>query len=159
MYGGFFLGSIWDPYGNTKNLPVAVVNNDNGATLKGKKIAVGNELVDTLKHEDSFEWHFVSEDEADKGLDDGSYYMKIVIPENASENVTTITSDTPSKTTIAYTTTPSRNYIASLLTNQAAQTIAQNVSSKITTSYAQAILDQIGELKTGVGTDARLQLC
>ena len=154
MYGGFFLGSIWDPYGNTKNLPVAVVNNDNGATLKDKKIAVGNELVDTLKDEDSFEWHFVSEDEADKGLDDGSYYMKIVIPKNASENVTTITSDTPSKTTIAYTTTPSRNYIASLLTNQAAQTIARNVSSKITTSYAQAILDQIGELKTGLNTAA-----
>ena len=154
MYGGFFLGSIWDPYGNTKNLPVAVVNNDKGATLKDKKIAVGNELVDTLKHEDSFEWHFVSEDEADKGLDDGSYYMKIVIPNNASENVTTITSDAPSKTTIAYTTTPSRNYIASLLTNQAAQTIAQNVSSKITTSYAQAVLDQIGELKTGLNTAA-----
>ena len=154
MYGGFFLGSIWDPYGNTKNLPVAVVNNDTGATLKDKKVAVGDELVNTLKDEHSFEWHFVSEDKADKGLDDGSYYMKIVIPENASENVTTITSDTPSKTTIAYTTTPSRNYIASLLTNQAAQTIAQNVSSKITTSYAQAILDQIGELKTGLNTAA-----
>lgn len=154
MYGGFFLGSIWDPYGNTKNLPVAVVNNDKGATLKDKKVAVGDELVNTLKNEHSFEWHFVSEDKADKGLDDGSYYMKIVIPENASENVTTITSDTPSKTTIAYTTTPSRNYIASLLTNQAAQTIAQNVSSKITTSYAQAVLDQIGELKTGLNTAA-----
>lgn len=154
MYGGFFLGSVWDPYGNTKNLPVAVVNNDTGATLKDKKVAVGDELVNTLRDEHSFEWHFVSEDKADKGLDDGSYYMKIVIPENASENVTTITSDAPSKTTIAYTTTPSRNYIASLLTNQAAQTIAQNVSSKITTSYAQAVLDQIGELKTGLNTAA-----
>lgn len=154
MYGGFFLGSVWDPYGNTKNLPVAVVNNDTGATLKDKKVAVGDELVNTLRDEHSFEWHFVSEDKADKGLDDGSYYMKIVIPENASENVTTITSDTPSKTTIAYTTTPSRNFVASLLTNQAAQTIAQNVSSKITTSYAQAVLDQIGELKTGLNTAA-----
>lgn len=154
MYGGFFLGSIWDPYGNTKNLPVAVVNNDKGADLKDKKIAVGDELVDTLKDEDSFGWYFVSEDVADKGLDDGSYYMKIVIPENASENVTTITSDTPSKTTIAYTTTPSRNYIASLLTNQAAQTIAQNISTKITTAYAQSILEQIGELKTGLNTAA-----
>ncbi|MBN9398520.1 hypothetical protein BGO18_04535 [Candidatus Saccharibacteria bacterium 47-87] len=154
MYGGFFLGSIWDPYGNTKNLPVAVVNNDKGATLKDKKVAVGDELVNTLKDEHSFEWHFVSEDKADKGLDNGSYYMKIVIPENASENVTTITSDTPSKTTIAYTTTPSRNYIASLLTNQAAQTIAQSVSTKITTAYAQSILEQIGELKTGLNTAA-----
>jgi len=49
MYGGFFLGSIWDPYGNTKNLPVAVGNDDKGATLKDKKVAVGDELVNTLK--------------------------------------------------------------------------------------------------------------
>ena len=39
----------------------------------------------------------------------------IVIPENALKNVTTITSDTPSKTTTAYTTTPSRNNIAKIM--------------------------------------------
>ena len=38
MYGGFFLGSVWDPYGNTKNLPVAVVNEDSGAKMNGKNV-------------------------------------------------------------------------------------------------------------------------
>ena len=28
LYSLFFLKSVWDPYGNTKYLPVAVVNND-----------------------------------------------------------------------------------------------------------------------------------
>ena len=28
IYTSFFLGSMWDPYGKTENLPVAVVNND-----------------------------------------------------------------------------------------------------------------------------------
>ena len=35
MYGGFFLGSVWDPYGNTKHLPVAVVNEDQKVEANG----------------------------------------------------------------------------------------------------------------------------
>ena len=41
MYGGFFLGSIWNPYGKTQNMPVAFVNNDKGATLQGKSSNIG----------------------------------------------------------------------------------------------------------------------
>lgn len=29
LFAGLFLGSMWDPYGNAKNLKVAVVNYDN----------------------------------------------------------------------------------------------------------------------------------
>lgn len=150
MYGGFFLGSVWDPYGNTKHLPIAVVNNDVPTTLNGREIAVGNGLVDKLHDEHSMGWEFVSEETANEGLNDGKYYMKIVIPKDASKNVASITSETPSQTTIAYTTTPSRNFVASLLTKQAAETIAQSVSTEITSSYAKTILEQLGELKTGL---------
>ena len=160
MYGGFFLGSIWDPYGNTQNLPIAVVNKDTGATMDNKTIEVGAGLVDTLKDEHSMGWKFVNEETADKGLADGTYYMKIVIPEDASRNVTSVTSEMPSKTIIAYTTTPSRNFVASLLTKEAAETIAQNVSSEITNAYSKTILEQIDELKDGIGdaADGAVQL-
>ena len=150
MYGGFFIGSIWDPYGNTSHLPVAVVNMDEGAELGDKKINIGKDLVETLKDEKSMGWEFISEEDADKGLDDGSYYMKISIPKDASKNVASISSDSPTKTTIAYTTTPSRNYVSSLLTRQAAETIAKNVSSKITNAYATSLLSQVDELKNGL---------
>lgn len=49
IYSGVFLGSIWDPYGNTGNIPVAVVNEDQKVTYNGTTLDVGNELANNLK--------------------------------------------------------------------------------------------------------------
>ena len=49
MYSGFFLGSIWDPYGQVKNLPVAFVNQDKGAQLNGQTVNIGQSVEQKLK--------------------------------------------------------------------------------------------------------------
>ena len=38
MYSIFFLKSVWDPYGSTENLPVAVVNKDIPVEYQGRTI-------------------------------------------------------------------------------------------------------------------------
>ena len=95
MYGGIFLSSTWDPYGNTSDLPVAVVNNDVKAEYEGETLNVGDELVEELKDNDDLDWHFVSEQEAKKGFKDGDYYMIVTIPEDFSKNASTVLDDTP----------------------------------------------------------------
>lgn len=56
MYAGTFLGSIWDPYGKTENLKIAVINEDKPVEMEGKKLDVGDQLVSNLKKNDSFDW-------------------------------------------------------------------------------------------------------
>lgn len=51
---------MWDPYGHTGHIKVAVVNEDQGEKVRGKNINVGNKMVKTLKKNDSFDWQFVS---------------------------------------------------------------------------------------------------
>lgn len=150
MYGGFFLGSIWDPYGNTKHLPVAIVNEDEGAVLNGTTLHVGADLVDTLKSNDDMGWRFVSAKEAKTGIDDGSYYMALTIPKDFSQHVATVTSKNPQKSTIAYVLTPARNYVASLLTKQAAEQIATTVSTSVSKAYVSAVFDSVRELQVGL---------
>lgn len=152
MYGGFFLGSIWDPYGNTQHLPVAVVNKDEGTTLNGMKLAVGDTLVTELKKNHDMGWRFVSESEAASGLKNGTYYMRLTIPKDFSRDASSVTSDQPTKSTIEYTLTPARNYIASLLTRQAAEQIEKNVSTTIADAYVTSILESIKTLSTGMST-------
>ena len=41
IYAGVFLGSIWDPYGNTKEIPVAVVNEDIKVEYNDSTLNVG----------------------------------------------------------------------------------------------------------------------
>ncbi|RND59930.1 hypothetical protein FAM18119_00131 [Lacticaseibacillus paracasei] len=66
LYCIFFLKSVWDPYGDTKNLPVAVVNLDQPVTYQGKKLDVGAQTLTKLKKNHQLGWHFVSEAEAKK---------------------------------------------------------------------------------------------
>ena len=53
FYSFFYLDAFWDPYSKLDTVPVAVVNDDTGATISGKSRNLGNELVDTLKTEKS----------------------------------------------------------------------------------------------------------
>ena len=150
LYGGFFLGSVWDPYGSTEHLPVAVVNEDQGAVLNGNFVQIGQQTVDNLKHNHSMKWEFVSVDEATKGLNDGAYYMRITIPRDFSAKATTVTTSSPQQSVVEYTTTPSRNFVGSVISNQAAQQVVRSVSAKVSTAYVSAVMAQVGELGTGL---------
>ena len=150
LYGGFFLGSVWDPYGNTEHLPVAVVNEDQGAVLNGNFVQIGQQTVDNLKRNHSMKWEFVSADEATKGLNDGAYYMRITIPRDFSAKAATVTTSSPQQSVIEYTTTPSRNFVGSVISNQAAQQVVRSVSAKVSTAYVSAVMAQVGELGMGL---------
>ena len=150
MYGGFFLGSIWNPYGKTQNMPVAFVNNDKGATLQGKSINIGEEAVNTLKKNEDLKWEFVDSTKAKEGVNDGYYYAVVSIPENFSENAASITSSSPQKAKIEYTLTPAKNYIGSLITTQAANEIKTNISRQLVEAYVQGIFSSLHELGDGM---------
>lgn len=151
IYACVFLGSMWDPYGNTQMIPVAVVNEDQEVTYNDEKLAVGEELVKNLKDNDSMDFHFVSASEAQKGLEEGHYYMVITIPDNFSKNATTLLDEKPQKMILNYATNPGTNYIASKMDDSAIAKIKSEVSSSVTKTYAKTIFDQIGTLSDGLG--------
>ena len=95
IYTTIFLGSMWDPYGKVDHLPVAIVNNDEAAEYNGKTLNIGEELVDSLKENNSLKFTFTNQESADEGLENGTYYMVISIPANFSQNATTLLSDNP----------------------------------------------------------------
>ena len=94
-YVCIFLGSMWDPYGNTKDIPVAVVNHDQKVSYENEMLDVGNDLVKNLEDSDAMKFQCVDEEEAEKGLEDGKYYMVITIPKDFSSNATTLLDEKP----------------------------------------------------------------
>ena len=150
IYTTLFLGSMWDPYGNVDQLPVAVVNNDKSVDYEGKTLAVGDELVDKLKENDQLDFHFVSADKAEKGIADGTYYMVITIPSDFSENASTLMDDEPKKMELQYATNPGTNYIASKMSETALAKIQKEVSESVTKEYTETIFDQMGTVGDGM---------
>ncbi|WP_218274892.1 YhgE/Pip domain-containing protein, partial [Pseudomonas sp. GP01-A3] len=79
MYAWFNIKSAWNPYGNTKGLKVAIVNEDRGATVLNKHINIGKEVVHALKKQPTLGWIFTNQKDADKGVKHGKYYASIII--------------------------------------------------------------------------------
>ncbi len=154
IYSGVFLGSIWDPYGNTGEIPVAVVNEDHKVTYNDATLDIGKELANNLQNNDSMSFNLVNASKAKQGLEDGDYYMIITIPSDFSKNATTLLEDEPKKMILNYTTNPGTSYIASKMDDSAITKIKEEVSATVTKTYAKTIFNQINTVGNGMNEAA-----
>lgn len=150
IYTTLFLGSMWDPYGNIDKLPVAVINHDVPVTYADQKLDIGGTLMDELKDNDSLDFRFPSEAEAQKGLKDGTYYMVITIPEEFSAHAASLTDAHPEKMTLAYETNPGTNYIASKMSETAMKELESSVQEEVTKTYTEVLFDKLAEVGDGM---------
>lgn len=149
LYAAFFLKSVWDPYGKTGELPVAVVNMDKSVDYEGKTLDVGDQLVENLKKNELLDWHFVSQKQAEQGMKDKKYYMVVTLPENFSKNASTLLDKNPKKMNITYETNGSLNYIGEVIGETAAKQLQSEVSANVTKAYAESIFAQIEKVGDG----------
>ncbi|MED4839901.1 YhgE/Pip domain-containing protein [Weizmannia sp. CD-2023] len=149
LYAGMFIWSFWDPYGHLEKLPVAVVNEDKGAQMEGEHLALGDKLVKNLKEKDSFDFHFVDQQTAEKKLKDNQYYMIIEIPEDFSKNATTLLDKNPQKLQLNYIQNQAMNYTSSKIEESAMTKIKSSVAEQVTKTYAEEVFGKVKEMANG----------
>lgn len=150
IYASFFLAGYWNPYGNLDNLPVAVVNQDKGAMMDGDRIKAGDDLIKELKESKELEFHFISKEKAERGLEDGDYYMVLTIPKDFSQNISTLMDDHPIPAKLISKTNPGSNFVASQISATAVESINEKVSKSITKTYAEGVFSKFSELAEGL---------
>ncbi len=136
LYGGLYLWANQDPYGNLSNVPVALVVDDRGAEVNGEQRDLGDEAAEQLLDDGTFEWHRVSADQADAGLQAGDFDFIVTLPADFTEAVASLSSDSPRQADIELRTNDANNYLASTIGTQAV--------AKIQTSVAQKVIDEAG---------------
>ena len=154
LYNIIFLSSMWDPYGQLSDLPVAVVNNDKEASYNGNSMAIGKDMVSNLKENKTLDFHFVDEEEGNKGLEDGDYYMVVTLPSDLSEKAASILTNHPEQMQIDYQTSSGHSFIASKMSDSAMTQLKQNVSTNVTETYTKALFNKMVELKDGMSQAA-----
>lgn len=150
LYNLSFLGSMWDPYGNVNDLPVAVVNQDKSSTLNDQTLSIGDDMVDSMSKNKALDYHFVSAEKAEEGLENGDYYMVITLPEDLSEKAASLLTDDPEKLTINYQTTAGRSFVASKMSESAMTKLKDTVSENITETYTKAVFKSMSSLQSGL---------
>ncbi|HEL1655438.1 YhgE/Pip family protein [Streptococcus suis] len=150
LYNISFLTSMWDPYGRLDQLPVAVVNQDQSASFQDKTLTIGDDMVDNMKESKSLDFHFVSEKDAEKGLEEGDYYMVITLPEDLSEKASSLLTNQPEPLTISYQTSKGHSFVASKMGESAMEKLKTSVSETITKTYTTAVFDSMREIQIGM---------
>ncbi|WP_326669576.1 YhgE/Pip domain-containing protein [Streptomyces sp. NBC_01257] len=139
LYGALYLWSFWDPYGRLDRIPVALVNDDKGATAEGKRLAAGDEITGKLLDSKVFEWHEVSAAEAHEGVEDGTYYLSLTMPADFSRRIASSAGDSPETGALQVRTNDANNYIV----GQISRTVFSEVRTAASANASRGFLDRI----------------
>ncbi|MER5895640.1 YhgE/Pip domain-containing protein [Streptomyces sp. NPDC001876] len=139
LYGALYLWSFWDPYGRLDRIPVALVNDDKGASAEGKRVAAGDEIAGRLLDSKVFDWHEVDSAEARRGVEDGTYYLSLTMPSDFSRRIASSSGDSPETGALQVRTNDANNYIV----GQISRTVFAEVRSAASTKASRGFLDRI----------------
>lgn len=149
MYAGMFLWAFWDPYDYLDKLPIAVINEDQGADFEGEHLDIGDELVENLQDLDELNFDVVSRKKGYQDLENQEYYMLVEIPEDFSKNATTLLDDHPEKLKLKYIPNESYNFLSSQIGESAVKEIKTEIAGEVSKTYAETMFDKLGEIADG----------
>lgn len=146
LYAWLNIKASWDPYAQTDQIPIGIVNEDKGSIVRDQEIHVGDEIIDTLQENKSMDWRFVNREMAMDKLEYGDYYAVLVIPENFSERLGTVIGDHPGKASVEYYVNEKINAIAPKITEKGASVIVEQVTSQFISTVNGIIFEIFNEL-------------
>lgn len=144
IYGFLYLWAFWDPYGNTQNINIAVVNEDLGEIYNNTYKNVGNEIIDNLKDNDNVTWVFTKN--ADENFWNGKYAAIITIPKDFTKNVISIKDDSPIRPVIYFQSRDSNGYILARIAKTVSDELKDNINDNITKFYIDELINTKDEL-------------
>ncbi|WP_436374704.1 YhgE/Pip family protein [Cytobacillus sp. BC1816] len=153
LYAWFNIEASWDPYSQTDQLPVGIVNEDAGAVVRDKDIHIGDDIVKELKKNDDMDWHFDDRKDAMDKVEYGDYFAVIVIPENFSQKLGTVIEDQPEKAKIEYYVNEKINAIAPKITEKGAGGIVDTITSNFISTVNGTIFEKFNELGLEIEKD------
>ena len=155
LYTWFNVAGFWNPYENTGNLRICVVNEDEGVTDKTLgRLDLGTQIEEALKENDQLGWAFVDGDEALFEVESGEAYAAIVIPATFSADLATITSGDFRQPTLEYYVNEKKGPVSPKITDAGASaldvTINETFVSTASATVAESINEKLGESKVKV---------
>ncbi|MFE6741180.1 YhgE/Pip family protein [Streptomyces tubercidicus] len=139
LYGALYLCSFWDPYSRLDKIPVALVNDDRPTTAGGKTIHAGDDLAEKVKDSKTFDWEEVSSADAAKGVENGTYYLSLTVPENFSKRIASSNGKTPQTGALQVRTNDANNYVVGSIS----KTVFSEIRAKTSATSSRAMLDKI----------------
>lgn len=173
LYASLYLWANHDPYGKLGSVQAALVVDDVPATsAQAGEVHAGRDIAHDLEEDGSFDWREVSDAEAARGVEDGTYLFALTIPRDFSSALASTSDFEPRQAQLILTTNEANNYLSATIADQVltrvSSSIAANVSEKAASAFllgfstlheqlseagdgAQRLADGLGEARNGAG--------
>ena len=146
LYTWYNVLGFWDPYSNTGNMRVAVVNLDQGGSheLTGE-LDVGGLIIDALEENSQLSWQFVDYDTAMADLESGKDYAVFVIPENFTQNLLTLLSGDFQQPNIQYYVNMKTGPVSPKITDAGSTTLEETINSTFVETVSDTVVESLTE--------------
>ncbi|MGP5116485.1 YhgE/Pip family protein [Corynebacterium casei] len=148
LFTWFNVLAAWDPFGNTKDLKIAVASEDDGYTSDffPIEVNVGDQVLSQLRANEQMDWVITNPSDAIEGTKSGEYYASIILPSTFSDDMLTFYADGSQPAQIALHTNEKKNALAPTIANKGAEGISANISETFTRTIGDVSLGLVTSL-------------
>ncbi|WP_368498133.1 YhgE/Pip family protein [Herbiconiux sp. A18JL235] len=150
LYAGLYLWANNDPYGNLKDVPVALVVEDTGSTLDGKAVNYGDDVKEQLLDDASVGWKVTSGTEAAKGVRDGEFDFILTLGPDFSKALTSAAGDTPEQAVVELTTNDTNSFLATTIAGQVAEKVRASITERVGKEAALSLLNGFATVRSNL---------
>lgn len=154
FFGWFNVLSSWNPFGNVKDLKVAVANTDEGfiSELFPLPVNIGDQVLSNLRGNSDLNWVFTSREEAIEGTKSGDFYAALVLPKTFSSDMMTFLSPGAEAAHIEYYSNEKTNALSPKITDEAATEVSTTINDTFTKALNEVGLSTISALAQNMGS-------
>lgn len=154
LYTWFNVEGFWNPYNNTGNIRVCVVNEDEGAQtdIMGD-LDLGSQVVDQLHENDQLGWTFTDRQTAMEEVNSGKAYAAFIIPSDFSYDVTTFLTSDFTQPKLEYYVNEKAGGVSTKVTDAGANTLDETINSTFVSTVSGVVADVVDESLKGVEGD------
>ncbi len=155
VYTWYNVIGFWDPYENTGDLRVSVVNEDVGGSsdLTGE-LHVGDMIVEELEKNKQLNWVFSDRETAMADLESGKSYAIFIIPESLTADLLSLTTGDFTKPDIQYLVNEKLSPVSPKITDTGATTLDETINSTFVSTVSdvavRALEDGMADSKEAV---------
>jgi len=152
LYAWFNIYAFGDPYSNTDNIEIAVVNGDTDyVDSDGNVVNLGKDLVSELEGSEDFGYVFLDDpDAAINGVYDGTYYAAVVIESDFTYNMYNFLTADMDHPTITFYQNEKRNAIAVKIVEASADEIKHSVNAKYIDTMVETLFGKLNNFSSDV---------
>lgn len=160
VIGGLLVWALWNPTERLGEVKAAVVNLDQPVKIGDQTVPLGRQLSAGLldSENDNFSWVLTDQDDADRGIADGTYVAVVTIPKSFSKAATSPSGEAADATqaTIDVRTSDTSKLVDPAISQAVTTTATSVLNKQLTSTYLENVYvgfntlhDQIGQAATG----------